>query len=179
MSADILTQALGVAGITTGALALLVSYRTYAMAKPHLRVTTKKCTHFYNSQTLTIHPELSISNRGDRQTTLNRVEAEFTVNGIVYTQKYDFHITEFDEEVRAPVIVSKVSVDPHSTIEEFVIFEAETKGIQLNEIPCIFRIYHTHGTYEFKALSVRDRFIGTASNQLSDDKICDKYNLKA
>jgi hypothetical protein len=159
MSADVLTQILGITGAITGVLALLVSYRTYSAARPNLKVLTKKCNHFYRTPTsnnITFHPQLSISNLGDRPTTLNKIEAEFTVNGKVYSAKQDIERVECDEETGETLSTSKISVEPHSTIDKFIYLEINAEGEQQEKIQCTFKLYHTHGIYILVATSVKD-----------------------
>ena len=156
MSSDYITQALGVVGTITGVLALLVSYRTYTNAKPKLKVTVKKCEHYYrfekNSEKININPQLSISNCGDGGTTLNEIEIQFMQDGKRYKLKKDIvrEVMDDDNEILG---VAKISMNPHETINEFVYFEGFVKGKWQEKIDCKFKIFHTHGVHSFKAIS--------------------------
>jgi len=135
-------------------LALLISYRTYANAKPKLKVTLKKCEHrLVEDNKIVINSQLSISNCGDRPITLNEIEVRFTQNGKNYEFKKEMERKVYDED-SSEEWISKMSVNPHETTDEWVYFEGSVAGIQ-QEIDCYFKIYHTRGTCSFKATSKR------------------------
>jgi hypothetical protein len=154
MSADTLTQILGLIGTITGALALLISYRTYTNARPNLKVKVKKIEHYSDSfieeKNMTIATRLAISNCGDRPTTLNEIEAQFTQEGKQYKFKEEFLRTVTDGEEN--IGYSKISVEPHETTDEYVYLKGLVSIIP-QEIICNFRIYHTHGICSFRATS--------------------------
>lgn len=160
MSADYFTQVLGLIGAITGVLALLISYRTYANARPKLNVTVKKCEHLYDklteekSEKIIINTQLSISNVGDRRTTLNETEIQFVHEGKNYAFKKDFQRTVYDDD-NDELGFSKISIDPHETINEYLYFDGMVEGIEQEKIECNFKIFHTHGEYSFKATSER------------------------
>lgn len=160
MSADYLTPILGLIGTITGVLALLISYRTYASAKPKLNVTVKKCEHLYDkltqekSEKIIINSQLSISNVGDRRTTLNETEIQFVHDGKNYAFKKEFKRTVYDDD-NNELGFSKVSIDPHETINEYLYFDGLVEGNEQEKIACGFKIFHTHGEYSFKATSER------------------------
>ena len=101
-----------------------------------------------------INSLLSISNCGDRPTTLNDIEVQFTQNGKNYKFKKEIERRVYDEETNELLEVSKISVPSHETINEWIYFEGSVSGIQ-QEIDCYYKIYHTHGTCSFKATSKR------------------------
>ena len=114
MSADSLTQILGVTGAITGVLALLVSYRTYANAKPKLKVTVKKCEHkLVEKNKIEINSQLSISNCGDRPTTLNEIELEFSQDGKKYKLKKDIEREVMDDDNEILGVSKGVSINRH------------------------------------------------------------------
>ncbi len=154
MSADIITQILGIIGTSTGVLALIISYRTYANARPNLKVNVKKIEHysdtFIKGKNMTIATQLAISNCGDRPTTLNEIEAQFTYKGRQYKFKEEFIRTVTDGEEN--VGYSKISVEPHETTDEYVYLKGLISSIP-KEIIFDFRIYHTHGVCSFRETS--------------------------
>ena len=158
MSVDTLTQILGITGAITGVLALLVSYRTYANAKPKLKVTIKKCEHKFveeNSNKIIINSQLSISNSGDRGTTLNEIEAKFLQDGKEYKLKKEIGEEVIDDDAGEILGEANLSINPHETINKFVSFGGLIKGNQQEKIECQFQLFHTHGTCAFKATSKR------------------------
>lgn len=147
---------LGVIGTITGALALLISYRTYANARPNLKVKVKKIEHYRETyleekmKKIVIATQLSISNCGDRPTTLNEIEVQFTHDGKQY--KFKEEILRIGTDGEENTYHSKISVEPHETTDEYQYFKGFVPSIP-PEIICNFRIYHTHGICSFKAIS--------------------------
>lgn len=161
MSADTLTQILGITGAITGVLALIVSYRTYTSAKPKLKVTVKKCEHLYEkgvektNDKIIINSQLSINNSGDRGTTLNEIEAKFMQDGKEYRFKKEIGEQVIDDDTGEILGETKVSIRSHETIDKWVFFEGLIKGTQQGEIECQFKLFHTHGSCSFSATSKR------------------------
>jgi hypothetical protein len=144
---------LGIIGTITGVVALLVSYWTYRNAKPRLKVTLKRAEHIIdkklpNSVGFTF--VFTISNRGDRGTTLNEIEMSYTDNGKLHSQKKEIqhgYGTLIND-------VQKVNVNPHETIDRLILFDDD----MIEEPPkktmdFSFILYHTHGAFKFKATS--------------------------
>lgn len=66
--------ALGIIGTVSGIGGLLIHYLEYKREKPEIEVELESCSHIYNKDFLEFKPVLTIRNRGDRPSTIFKIE---------------------------------------------------------------------------------------------------------
>jgi hypothetical protein len=146
---------LGIVGTFTGGFALLVSGLTYYYDKPRLSVEVKRFEHTQIGNMITdFYIVLDVKNFGNRSTTLNELELNFSDNGKDFTAKEPLQEKFYTDPLRDMV---KVDVEAGKTIQRSLFFHYTNFLLKelREEIPCQLKLYHTHKAVEFRAISKR------------------------
>jgi len=88
-----------------------------------------------NSNKIIISSQLSISNSGERGTTLNEIETQFMQDGKKYKLKTEIGDDVVDDDTGEILGQAKVSINPHETISRYVSFSGLVDGTQ-DKIEC-------------------------------------------
>lgn len=151
---------LALIGAATGIAAIVISYLTFESQKPKIKVKVTKCEHeFEESKTLReirFFTHLEILNRGDRGTTISKIELAFVNNGKKYA---------LEQEMRGEQIVSeglfgrkdfeykRLWINSLETKDISPIFAEVYEGSQKENIECTLTVYHTLKTCKIKVVS--------------------------
>jgi hypothetical protein len=146
-----------------GVIAIVISWLTYNSQKPNLSVKVKYCNHHYQKSEV-FAPEmeirfssiLEIKNRGDRGTTLNKIELSYVDNGkkcILEDSTCGKQTEGTDCWGNKITQVEFRWINPSETIGVGPVLVDEFHGVQKEEIDCIFTVFSTRKNYKVKFTS--------------------------
>jgi hypothetical protein len=160
---NLLTLTLGIIGTVTGILAIGFSYLNYNFQKPNLNVKVKNCRHYYQKELvffeIRFNQSLEIKNKGDRGTTISKIEFSFADFGKTHFLEYSTHRKQrerFDELGEKSKETEFRRIHPAETIVLDLGFSvcSNSSFIHREKINCILTIFTTRKNYKVKFTSI-------------------------
>jgi len=176
---NLLPLILGIIGTATGASAIVFSYLNYIYQKPNLDVKVKSFLHNYQKSEMfppdmeiLFFPILEIKNKGDRGTTMSKIELSFIDDGkkyVSYNPTYGKKSEIADSWGKTIEQVEFRWITPSETICLNPVFvEWSKEFIPKETIDCILTVFSTRKNYKVKITSKK---VKPSSKQLDTASI--------
>ncbi|MCW3977627.1 MAG: hypothetical protein NWE77_06820 [Candidatus Bathyarchaeota archaeon] len=145
-----LTLIIAVYGSVIGTFSLFLYFIKLRREKPHLTISTVKCSHTYTkasvkAEILWFNPLIRIENTGDRGTTVSKVELAFRLNNTKFIECTEGGSLG-DNRIKA-----HGTLDLRPTIKSYN--DAILDFKKQERIECAFTLFHTHGKKTRKSIS--------------------------
>lgn len=163
-SLNFLPLILGIIGTATGASAIVFSYLNYVYQKPNLDVKVTSFFHNYQKSEMfppdmeiLFFPILEIKNKGDRGTTISKIELSFIDDGKKYVSHHPTYGKESEIADGWGKTIKQVEfrwINPSETICLNKVFvEWSKEFIPKETIDCVLTVFSTRKNKEVKITS--------------------------
>jgi hypothetical protein len=165
-SLNLLPLVLGIIGTVTGIFAIVFSYLNYKFQKPNLTVKVKRCWHSYEKAELfpaefeiRFSPTIEIKNKGDRGTTMSKIELSFVDFGKNHFLEHPTYGKQFERVDEFGQTIKQTEfrwINPTETIGLNPVFLDYFKSsfIHRETIDYVLTVFTTRKNYEVKFTSI-------------------------